>query len=446
MALPEVIDLFSGCGGLALGFQKSGFKITHGIEIVPSAVKTASYNLAWRFGKKSNHICGDITKLDSSIFKSYISKSGCIVIGGPPCQAYSIAGKGKLRSLGEERVNTKDVRGFLYQDFIRFSVELEAKAIVMENVPESTNFGGVNIPESVCEILESRGYNAIWTILNAADYGVPQIRERVFVIALKKSENLNYNLPKPTHRSPKYNRTFNEARFAVFNNYEFFRIPNKKTNGLNKWVTVGEALSDLPILFESSSSKYKLNKLNIELAYNKDISCRYQKIMRNWYGSSPNSLTGHAFRNYSRDFKIFARMKEGDNYLDASNIADKILEQRINAIGRNIDKSSEEYQKLVKEIVPPYDRKKFPNKWKKLDSKVPSHTLVAHLSKDTYSHIHPFEPRGISVREAARLQSFPDDFFFDCSMGEAFRQIGNAVPPLLAKGVADSIKKAFKEK
>lgn len=445
MALPEVIDLFSGCGGLALGFQKSGFRITHGIELIPSATKTAAYNLDWRFGKKSKHICGDITKLDSSIFKNSIGKNGCIVIGGPPCQAYSRVGKGKLRSLGEERINTKDARGYLYQDFLRFALELDAKAVVMENVPESTNFGGENIPNKICRILEKSGYNAIWTILNSADYGVPQIRERVFVIALKKSENLNYNLPKPTHSPRKSNKIFNEARFETFNKYEFFRIPNKKTSVLNKWVTVGEALSDLPILFESSNNKYKLNKLNMELSYSKDISCRYQKIMRNWYGNSLKTLTGHAFRNSSRDFKIFARMKEGDNYLDASNIADKILEERLNAVGRNIDRCSEEYKRLVKEIVPPYDREKFPNKWKKLDSKLPSHTLVAHLSQDTYSHIHPFEPRGISVREAARLQSFPDDFFFDCSMGEAFRQIGNAVPPLLAKGVADSIKKAFKE-
>ena len=187
MALPEVIDLFSGCGGLALGFQKSGFRITHGIELIPSATKTAAYNLDWRFGKKSKHICGDITKLDSSIFKNSIGKNGCIVIGGPPCQAYSRVGKGKLRSLGEEIINTKDARGYLYQDFLRFALELDAKAVVMENVPESTNFGGENIPNKICRILEKSGYNAIWTILNSADYGVPQIRERVFVIALKKS-------------------------------------------------------------------------------------------------------------------------------------------------------------------------------------------------------------------------------------------------------------------
>ena len=90
-------------------------------------------------------------------------------------------------------------------------------------------------------------------------------------------------------------------------------------------------------------------------------------------------------------------------------------------------------------------KEKFENKWKKLDVTKPSHTLVAHLGKDTYSHIHPIEPRGITVREAARLQSFPDDFFFDCSMGDAFKQIGNAVPPLLAYGVAKTVLNTFEE-
>ena len=94
-------------------------------------------------------------------------------------------------------------------------------------------------------------------------------------------------------------------------------------------------------------------------------------------------------------------------------------------------------------MVPIYDRENFAEKWKRLDENKPSHTVVAHLSVDTYSHIHPWEPRGISVREAARLQSFPDDFTFDCSMGDAFKQIGNAVPPLLALGVATSVYESF---
>lgn len=119
MSRPEVIDIFSGCGGLALGFQKAGFKITHGIELMPEAVKTVSYNIDWRFGEETSHICGDITQMDTSIFKERIGKDGCIVIGGPPCQAYSLAGKGKLRSLGQHRIHTNDKRGYLFQVFFK---------------------------------------------------------------------------------------------------------------------------------------------------------------------------------------------------------------------------------------------------------------------------------------------------------------------------------------
>ena len=134
-------------------------------------------------------------------------------------------------------------------------------------------------------------------------------------------------------------------------------------------------------------------------------------------------------------------MKQGDNYINASEIADQIFME--NERVYNYPEGSGSYEALKKKIVPPYARDKFPDKWKKLDETKPSHTLVAHLSVDTSSHIHPWEPRGISVREAARIQSFPDDFYFNCSMSDAFKQIGNAVPPLLAYGVAESVLGAF---
>ena len=85
--LPKIIDLFSGCGGLALGFEKAGFDIVAGIELMPEACKTISYNLSWRYGKKETHICGDITEIEASVFKNSFGDEGCIVIGGPPCQA-----------------------------------------------------------------------------------------------------------------------------------------------------------------------------------------------------------------------------------------------------------------------------------------------------------------------------------------------------------------------
>lgn len=441
--LPKVIDLFSGCGGLTLGFEKAGFDIVAGIELMPEACQTISYNIDFRYGREQTHLCGDITAVDAEVFKNRFGNEGCIVIGGPPCQAYSIAGRAKLRSLGESRVNTKDARGFLYQDFLRFVFDLDAKAAVMENVPDSTNYGGKNIPEVVCKSLEKHGYDAFWTILNAADYGVPQIRERVFVFAVKKDLNKKIQLPIPSHKCEDDYQTANQKRLDYYTKNKHFKTPNISENALNPWTTVGEAISDLPVLFPNTSSKYRLVKLNEEQNYRCDSRNPYQELMRTWYGSECPSSTANAFRNYKRFFPIFARMKQGDDYTAACRIADELFEKEADIYG--FHPGTVEYEKLKKKMVPVYDRSQFIKKWVRLSEDKPSHTLTAHLSQDTYSHIHPTEPRGISVREAARIQSFPDDFFFDCSMGDAFRQIGNAVPPLLAYAIAKCIYNTFQE-
>lgn len=441
--LPKVIDLFSGCGGLALGFEKAGFDIVAGIEIIPEACKTISYNLSWRYGKEETHICGDIAEIEGNIFKDRIGDEGCIIIGGPPCQAYSMAGRGKLRSLGEDRVNTKDARGYLYQDFLRFVFEMSPRAVVMENVPESTNYGGINIPEIVCEELSQGGYKVYWTILNSADFGVPQVRERVFVIGIKENENKEILLPQPTNRNDSDEMTQHQKRFEGYKQYIYFRVPKDSGNANVPWITIGDAFSDLPEVFPSTESKYKLVSLNIEYPYKTDAKNEFQKLMRTWYGKENYGVTANSFRKNTRDFPIFSRMKQGDNYIAASKIADEMFTEEAKVYG--YEKDSDEYFKLYNKMVPKYDRDKFESKWKRLDSSKPSHTLVAHLQKDTYSHIHPWEPRGITVREAARIQSFPDDFFFDCSMGDAYKQIGNAVPPLLSLGVAKTIYGAFKE-
>ena len=439
--VPIIIDLFSGCGGLALGFERAGFKIAGGIELVPEAVETVSSNLCWRYGRESDHICADITETDASVLKERIGPEGCIVIGGPPCQAYSRAGKAKLNSLGEDRINTSDARGYLYQDFLRFVFELDARAVVMENVPEATRFGEMNIPEIVSEELEAHGYDAWWTLLCAADYGVPQVRERLFIVGRKKEEREVY-LPVPTHRDiygyvPQYGR-----QVSSFTQYKHFRSPVKAEGDLPSWVTVGDALSDLPVLFPTEKSRYVNTPINAELPYRSSPRNTFQETMRNWYGFELYAVTGNCFRKNTRDFPIFARMKQGDLFTDASRIADELFYKKAHDLG--LKEGSPEYEKLKRQMVPIYDRNSFQEKWRRLDENKPSHTVVAHLSFDTYSHIHPWEPRGISVREAARLQSFPDDFSFICSMGDAFRQIGNAVPPLLAYGVAKTVINSFK--
>lgn len=440
---PKIIDLFSGCGGLALGFEKAGFDIAAGIELMPEACQTISYNLDFRYGRDQTHICGDITEFQEDCFKSKFGEEGCIVIGGPPCQAYSKVGRAKLRSLGNDRINTKDARGYLYQDFLRFVYGLDAKAVVMENVPESISYGKFNIPEIVCTDLEEHGYNAFWTILNSADYGVPQLRERVFVLAIKKEISEGIPLPVPTNKCEDNYLTEYQKRFESFSHNVHFKKPNSSDCAEKSWITVGEAISDLPVLFPTSNSKYRLVKLNEEMPYRCEARNDYQKTMRNWYGTESFASSANAFRNTKRDFSIFEKMNQGDDYIEASKIADELFEQEARIFG--YQSGSPEYNKLKKKMVPVYDRDKFERKWLKLEINKPSHTLVAHLSKDTYSHIHPIEPRGISVREAARIQSFPDDFFFNCSMGDAYKQIGNAVPPLLAFSVAKSVSEIFIE-
>ena len=437
--LPKIIDLFSGCGGLALGFQKAGFEIVAGIELMQEAVNTISYNLSWRFGKEESHICGDITKIDAKIFKDKFGEEGCIVIGGPPCQAYSNAGKGKLRSLGEHRVNTNDARGYLYQDFLRFAYDLNAKAVIMENVPESTRFGEMNIPEIVCESLTQHGYKAYWTILCAADYGTPQIRERVIVFATKEEEYIP--LPTPTNVNKTGELTQRTKQFNSFEKFTYFKRPITPNQNLPEWNTVEDAFSDLPVLFTDPNSQYVSTPLNVEKKYKSEPISEYQKIMRYWYDNKLDGVTGNSFRKNTRDFPIFHKMEQGDNYVNASAIADELFFKKALELGVSV--GTKGYDTLKREMVPIYNRKTFTDKWKRLELNKPSHTVVAHLSVDTYSHIHPIEPRGISVREAARLQSFPDGFIFSCSMGDAFKQIGNAVPPLLSYGIAMAVKQNF---
>ena len=175
----------------------------------------------------------------------------------------------------------------------------------------------------------------------------------------------------------------------------------------------------------------------------------YAHLMRNWPGfENEEGIYDHAIRNLPRDFPIFRRMDPGDQYPEAHKKALQMFEERLEkerAAGNPIEEGSDEYEKLKSDIVPPYDPSKFPNKWRKMEPDAPARTLMAHLGKDSYSHIHydSEQARTISVREAARLQSFPDGFVFAGTMNPAFRQIGNAVPPLLAHEIAVEVAPAL---
>lgn len=150
-------------------------------------------------------------------------------------------------------------------------------------------------------------------------------------------------------------------------------------------------------------------------------------------------------RYLPRDYQLFAGLASGDQYPEAYRYAESLFNVRVDEAGRAgevLEEGSEAWERLKASIVPPYDTSKFPNKWRKMEADRPARTLLAHLGKDSYSHIHydSHQARPIWVREAARLQSFPDGFMFKGTMNPAFRQIGNAVPPLLARQIGLTLK------
>ena len=171
--------------------------------------------------------------------------------------------------------------------------------------------------------------------------------------------------------------------------------------------------------------------------------------MREWEGfATAASVTAHVVRHTPRDYPHFSAMRHGEQYPQMHRRALKRFEQllkRHRKAGKPLHANSTAWREAKASIVPPYDPEKFPNKWRKLEPDRPSCTLTAHLGKDFYSHIHydSAQARAISVREAARLQSFPDGFIFEGSMNAAFRQAGNAVPPLLAFAIGLEIARAL---
>jgi len=229
----------------------------------------------------------------------------------------------------------------------------------------------------------------------------------------------------------------------------------KATRELLPAVTAEDALADLPAI--DAPRLLKLGKLrrgarrfNEPVPYSREPHSGYAHLMRTWPGyEAPEALSDHVIRYLPRDYPLFARMRPGDQYPEAYTHALEMFEQhlaRLERQGTKVKLGSARYNDIKASIVPPYDVSKFPNKWRKMWRDQPARTVLAHLGKDGYSHIHydSAQARTISVREAARLQSFPDGFLFCGTMNPAFRQIGNAVPPLLAHALATEIMRTLR--
>jgi DNA (cytosine-5)-methyltransferase 1 len=381
MCKPIVLDLFCGAGGMSLGFQMAGYSIGLGIDKDSLACHTHAYN----FGL-GHTVCADIKEIaDPEVFlREHGIERVDVIIGGPPCQGFSRVGRGKLRKVNNDPDYLHDPRNQLYREFIRFVVSLKPAYFVIENVPDMQYYrnNGVLLVDAIKNDLEScAGYIVDSHVLLAADFGVPQLRQRLFVIGNRLGKPIVW--PTPTHRRDPY-------------------------------ISVWEAISDLPVV--------GIQQREDELPYSpRQELNEYQRQMR---AGSDGVLYNHQTRWHNPDdLKAFCLLQEGGRYIDLP----------------------DEFRRYDSKRHPEKRNEWFRDRYRKLIRTEPSWTVEAHIGKDTYRHIYPSRdgepepPRTISVREAARLQSFPDRFRFLGAFTRQFHQVGNAVPPLLAKAVAETI-------
>ena len=459
---PRLLDLFAGCGGLSLGFQAAGFEVVAAIEIDPDAARSHGENFH-RGAEKHSHARDILTSPEvfaDDLHLGPVEDAFDVIVGGPPCQAFARVGRPKLREIdAHPQAFLHDPRARLFLEWLHYVDACQPLAVLMENVPDVLNHGGQNIAEETCEVLEDKGYICAYTLLNASFYGAPQMRERMFLIGYRREIGNRVQFPAPTHWTelpPGYEGSRAVAlkllpRDDLLGHSHGYVRPPEPQGSLPSAVTVEEAIGDLPLInarVELKAGRLRRGARRFDSPLNYDHErpvSAYARLMKTWKSfGARDALYDHVIRFLPRDFELFARMNRGDQYPQAHKHACDMFEERLaeeRRQGKALRKGSKAYEQLRRATIPPYDAGKFPNKWRKMWPDKPARTLMAHLGKDSYSHIHydSEQARTISVREAARLQSFPDGFRFCGTMNPAFRQIGNAVPPLLAKALAEEM-------
>lgn len=379
------VDLFSGCGGLTLGFLLAGFRPLAAIDHDRETSDSHRMNFD-RYGcvtTRADLRTFSPRRLATLLKKIHGTDTVDIILGGPPCQGWSRAGRGKLKSLGAPTDHWEDDRrNILFKRFVSYVSFFKPKYFVMENVPGMLSHRGNDVTRQVMRAFSRIGYRTAMYPLDAVDFGVPQRRMRLFFIGAPK-----------------------ESRFAV----ERLIGPVAKLNLYHRgayiaqpWhLTVREALGDLPRLgvnHRDEISTYERSRGRAPL---------YQAAMR---AGMNGLLRDHVTRLHgNQDREAFRQLRPRMKY-------------------EELDRALKRYRDDI-----------FKDKYRKLGWDEPAGTITAHLSHDCYTHIHPGQFRTISPREAARLQSFPDGFQFCGNMGDRFRQIGNAVPPFLAYRIARAL-------
>ena len=310
---PRVLDLFSGCGGFSLGFQRSGFEIVGGVEIDPDAA--ASHGLNFHGSADGRHAQPrDITRTDPlELLRSWghadPESAVDVIIGGPPCPAFTRVGRAKLREVHKDpRAHAKDPRAGLYLHYLGFVGALKPLAVVMENVPDIVSFSGRNVAEEICETLESMGYTSHYSFLDAASYGVPQFRERFILVGLHSSIAGNFAFPDATHqareatqsRSTSYAAT---AQLADARGDHLVLVGRQPE--LEPSISVEDAISDLPAITGE------------HLATEQAGSTWVQQHMSTWptFERPQAHPIDHDTRTHtSRDTRLFRAMEPGEQY------------------------------------------------------------------------------------------------------------------------------------
>lgn len=353
------VDLFSGAGGLSRGFYDAGYDVVLGVDFDEAALKTF----------KENHGTAEAMKLDLfdhdniDVIINYLKDRDIkldVLVGGPPCQGFSIAGPRDMN----------DKRNSLYLSMVKLADRLKPQAVVLENVPGMLQTNGGIGAKRIIQDFKEIGYNMTPKLLYAPDYGIPQIRKRVFFVGLRDYDSI-------------------------------FEFPEATVDN-NHYVTCEQAIGDLPSLQTEDG----------EIVYGDEIQN---------YVSNPQS-----------DYQKKMRKNSDKVYNHIGSIPIEKTKKMISLVpeGKNYKALPEEYQGIYKyhEALTRYHSKK------------PSNTInTGHRS-----HFHYKWNRIPTVRESARLQSFPDDFIFYGNKSQQYRQVGNAVPPMLGQVVANQLKQYLK--
>lgn len=397
----KFIDLFAGCGGLFDGFMQSGtYEPVASVEWEVAPVNTLIKRLEtkWKIKDASKEVIRFDIQREEELFNGFVDseygtsegldklvdrKNGIdVIIGGPPCQAYSIAGRNANRMVG-------DYRNFLFEHYVSIVKRYDPKLFVFENVPGmlSAMPNGTLITKLIKEELRKIGFEVIddiskYALVDMSDYGIPQSRKRVILVGLNK----------------KYFSNCQENLKDYYINYLF---PNKVSEKL----TIADAIDDLP---KFVPLKKTIKKDGKNVSYVQD-------------GGRTVSWHEPRYQN-SRDINVFRKLT-------------KDIES-----GTNKYSSVESLIELYKETT---GKETSVHKYHVLKKNEPSTTILAHLYKDGFRFIHydSKQSRTLTVREAARIQTFDDDFDFVGSTTDAYKMIGNAVPPKMAKIIANSLKR-----